>query len=476
MRVWSARVEQSDHDAGPVAMNRGGIAAADVDGRASSDHSLGGAVLWAKVTLMSGAPPMSSGARLVVVFAALVCCALWAAPAAAARSYRSAGVAPAGSVVLADSFKPITAGADSVTFWTSGNYLLLQNTIQNGTSKGWSVINDQTGTTTSLDPQCNPEGLGPPSVLMSCPLTSNPYGPGDVELYSLTDGTRQTVTPSPGLPPQCPQPDVETECAGADAVGADWIRWDATCYHCADTYFFQNIKTGQLRDDPTNATTFADLNSPALAHNTCPGVQLMRNLHSYGMGWGSLTPDGQFALAIGTDNSVFLERCGTRMRRLLANGNTVASYALASNSSAIVWQAVTSQLNGLFLPSLQTFTIPLPSANGLVGSLGLTSGALYVSGFENGVVWRSASPTVLPFNTSRPTLTRSGSTLSCRRGSWRNAVRFSYAWQVNGKANKDAKPRLAVGKALKRRSVSCSVTASNAAGTTTASSAQLHVR
>jgi hypothetical protein len=419
---------------------------------------------------------LSSAARVVLVFVALVSCAAWAASATAMTSHRSAGSAPAGSVVLADSFEPITAGAGSVTFWTSGNYLLLQNTIQNGTSKGWSVINDQTGTTTSLDPQCNLEGLGPPWVLMSCPLASNPYGPGDVELYSLTDGTRQTVTPSPGLPPQCPQPDVETECAGAGAVGGDWIRWDATCYHCADTYLFQNINTGELRDDPTNATTFADLNLPALAHSTCSGVRLMRNLDSYGMGWGSLTPDGQFALAIGTDNSVFLERCGTRMRRLLANGNTVASYALASNSSAIVWQAATSQLNGLFLPSLQTFTIPLPSAIGLVGSLGLTSGALYVSGFENGVVWRSASPTVLPFNTSRPTLTRSGSTLSCRRGRWRDADRFSYAWHVNGIANKAAKPRLALGKGRKRRRVSCSVTASNATGATTASSAQLRVR
>ena len=44
------------------------------------------------------------------------------------------------------------------------------------------------------------------------------------------------------------------------------------------------------------------------------------------------------------------------------------------------------------------------------------------------------------------------------------------AWQ------KKLPPTLPVGKARKRRSVSCSVTASNAAGTTTASSAQLQVR
>jgi hypothetical protein len=148
-----------------------------------------------------------------------------------------------------------------------------------------------------------------------------------------------------------------------------------------------------------------------------------------------------------------------------------------------VWQPAPSRLNGLFLPSLQTFTIPLRSAivtaQGLgasVDALGLTSGALYV--LAGATLWRTASPTALPLNTRRPALARSGSTLTCRRGSWRNAGRFSYAWQVNGMAKKGAKPRLrlAVGKALKRRSVSCSVTAFNAAGTTTAWSAQIHVR
>ena len=62
---------------------------------------------------------------------------------------------------------------------------------------------------------------------------------------------------------------------------------------------------------------------------------------------------------------------------------------LASNAGAIVWQAVPASLSGLFLPSLQTFTIPLPSAivkppgspqDIPVLALGLTSGALYVEG------------------------------------------------------------------------------------------------
>jgi hypothetical protein len=383
-------------------------------------------------------------------------------------------LASASQVVLGSSFQPIK-GVGGI--WASGDYLLLSTTVSSGFSTGWIVINQRLGTTTALDPECQVVGLGPPWVLLSCPQSSGPYGVShDVELYSLTDGTRQTVTPSPGLPPQCPQPDVETECAFADAVGAYWIRWDASCYHCGVTSFFQNIQTGELRDDPTNATTFADLNSPALAHKTCPGVRLLRQDEGYSTAWGPLMPYGQFALALG--NGAFLERCGTRMRRLLGNGSRV-SYALASNARALVWQATPSGLNGLFLPSLQTFTIPLPSAmvttTGL-SNIWLTSVALYARVWVNGTVWRAASPSALPFNTSRPRLTRSGNTLTCRRGSWRNALGFSYAWRVNGVAKTAAKPTLAVGKARQRRSVSCSVTASNAAGTTTAASAQLHVR
>ncbi len=394
-------------------------------------------------------------------------------------SHRSAGSAPAGSVVLSDSFRPITAGAASDTnFWTSGNYVLLQGTIQNGTWNSWNVINDQTGTTTSVDPQCIPKGLAPPWVLMRCPQSSDPSAPYDVELYSIADGTRQTVTLSPGVP-YCSSPpfDPEVDCS-ADAVGTHWIEWVASSYHhLPTTVYFQNIQTGEVRGDPTNATTFADLDSPALAHPTCPGVQLMPNPDPFdGMAWGSLTLDGQFALVTAPNNSAFLERCGTRMRRRLANGITVLSSGLASNTGAIVWQAVTSRLNGLFLPSLQTFTIPLPSAIGLVGSLGLTSDGLYASRFQDGVVWRSASPTVLPFNAGRPTLTRSGSTLSCGRGRWHDADRFSYAWHVNGIASEAAEPRLALGNGRQRRRVSCSVTAANATGATTASSAQLRVR
>ena len=458
---------------------------------------IGGVPCWLAVAGAGlGRPRWDAGRypALVVVFVVLVWCVVWAAPAAARPSHRSAGGAPASRVVLRSSLHRIRTGVSGV--WASGDYLL--STIPSTTSyysrdKAAMLINDRLGTTTTLDARCAVDALGPPWVVLSCPLTSDPNGAYDLELYSIADRTRQTLTPNPGVPPQSPVPEEcgtagdspagvrglsslpSFACAAPVAVGAYWIRWDASCYHCADTYLFQNIQTGELRKDPANATTFADLNSPALAHKTCSGVRLMREEVGYGMPWGSLTPYGQFALAIGTGSqgypAAFLERCGTRMRRLLDSANL----ALASNPRAIVWQTVPGWLRGLFLPSLQAFTIRLPSGFG--GWLGLTSGALYVTGGRDSTLWRTASPTALPLNTSRPTLTRSGRTLTCRRGSWRNAVGFAYAWRVNGSPRKGAtKPRLIVGKAAKRRRVSCSVTASNTAGTTTASSVQLHLR
>ncbi len=400
-------------------------------------------------------------------------------------SHQSAGAASAGHVVLTSSFRPIRAGVGRV--FASGDYLL--STISNGFYPhrlAPIVINDRLGTTTALDPSCDADALGPPWVLMSCPQNPDPYGPYDVELYSLADGKRQTMTLSPGMP-YCSSPpfDPEVQCS-ADAVGAYWVEWVASSYHHLPTsIYFQNIQTGELRRDPTNAKTFADLNSPVLAQRPCPGVQIMPDPDPLGTGWGSLTPYGQFALVVGPGTSVFLERCGTRLRRQLATGNIAVSYALATNAGAIVWPTATGRLSGLFLPSLQTFTIQLPSAivkpaGSSVGApvlaLGLTSGMLYVKDGWAGTLWRTASPSALPLNTSRPTLTRSGSTLSCRRGSWRQAKRFSYTWRVNGAIQRDAEPRLTVGRAHKRRSVSCGVTASNAAGATTAMSAPVNAR
>jgi hypothetical protein len=410
--------------------------------------------------------------------------------------HRPVRLAPASSVVLGSSFQPISGVTG---FEASGDYVLLSTGVEPGGSDiktGWTVTDERTGATTALDPQCQPVDLGPPWLVLRCPQSSGPSGTSyETELYSLTDGSEQAVTPSPGMPPQCPPPvpDVDFVCTGPAAVGADWIEWDASCEHdCGVTSYFQNIQTGQLLSDPTNATTVADLNSPNLAQTTCPGVSLMRG----DFGWDPMTVDGQFALVHGAEANVYLERCGTRMQRQLI-GESSASGVVAWNAGAVAWESYTSQgdtnlqtrrffLSGLFLPSLQTFTIPLPAAiikpSGAPGywyppaNFVLTSRALYVQDGWDGSVWRTASPTALPLNTTRPSVSRSGSTLTCNRGRWREADHFSYAWLVNGVGHEGVSRTLAIRKAGGLRRASCSVTASNADGTTTATSAQLNVR
>lgn len=81
-----------------------------------------------------------------------------------------------------------------------------------------------------------------------------------------------------------------------------------------------------------------------------------------------------------------------------------------------------------------------------------------------------------PVSTARPTVKQSGKTLRCSRGRWTGASSYAYSWLVNGRLKHGARgQKLTVTGALKRHLVVCRVTASNAAGRTTASSRALRV-
>jgi hypothetical protein len=82
-----------------------------------------------------------------------------------------------------------------------------------------------------------------------------------------------------------------------------------------------------------------------------------------------------------------------------------------------------------------------------------------------------------PVDIRRPTVKQSGKTLTCSPGSWTGASSYAYAWLVSGRVKRGARKRkLAVTSTLEHRSVACRVTATNAAGTTSASSRALRVR
>ena len=110
----------------------------------------------------------------------------------------------------------------------------------------------------------------------------------------------------------------------------------------------------------------------------------------------------------------------------------------------------------------------------------LTSRSLYVLNYDGGELWKTPSPTqpriAKPADTKRPSVKRSGNTLTCERGTWRSASSYAYRWRVNGRAKNIArKPNLTVTKGLKGQTVACQVTASNATGSTTATSGDFPV-
>lgn len=82
-------------------------------------------------------------------------------------------------------------------------------------------------------------------------------------------------------------------------------------------------------------------------------------------------------------------------------------------------------------------------------------------------------PVKKPVNATRPLVTGSGGRLSCSRGVWANApVRYFYGWLVAGRLEKGAhRSTLGPVRELLGRRVRCIVTASNSAGSASATSA-----
>jgi len=82
-----------------------------------------------------------------------------------------------------------------------------------------------------------------------------------------------------------------------------------------------------------------------------------------------------------------------------------------------------------------------------------------------------------PVNTAKPRVTRAGNTLSCSTGRWANdPKKYSYRWLVAGMVKPGAHGRtLGSAHKLRGHTVQCSVTASNSAGSTTATSTAFKV-
>lgn len=250
-------------------------------------------------------------------------------------------------------------------------------------------------------PSCRPSALGGPWLALTCGVAPNQT----YELYNIPTGSFRPFTAT------VPYADCTTNCLPIAAVGTQWVAFQAPPgdSHVLPTFAFQNINTGQTRSDPTTSTTNADLNSPLLTDNVCRPLQIPTVSNSYSSGWGSLTFDDDFAIAAGTGGA-YLERCGSHLHQFLTftTPNWTSSNPgcphldcpPAHNPHTIVWQSAAGRLQGLFLPSKQTFTIPIPPkvdpnqpgfANGDNYQLALTPTRLYLV-TPQGTIWSAPAP------------------------------------------------------------------------------------
>jgi hypothetical protein len=215
------------------------------------------------------------------------------------------------------------------------------------------------------------------------------------------------VTPNPHLEGFCST----TRCVPSDAGGA-WMQYlVSNCpggEHCSFSYEFQSLNGGELRSDPTADHTIADLNSRSLARPLCAPLRVPRAWYTFtGFGLGSLTMDGKFAIAQGTNANgtptAYLERCGSSLHELLVKGPYAnAAPPLAWNSGEVLWQSATYQLSGVFLPSLRRFKLDLPQHavspgcmppdfRSCIEQMALTNRTLYLLSAD-GQLWTAISP------------------------------------------------------------------------------------
>jgi hypothetical protein len=200
-------------------------------------------------------------------------------------------------------------------------------------------------------------------------------------------------------------------CAGSCGVagiGADWIALLESCgagSKCGGVIQFQNLQTGQAELDPRNQATSVDLSSPTLTARACAPLTVPKG--DVDGAWGTLTPDDGFTIAAG-DAGAYLERCGSKLHQFLTHTPNldacpVGPCAPPSNSHVVIWQSAYGRLGGIFLPSRQRFSIPVPAsveppgaapggfANSDGVTLALTSSTVYLE-YENGPIWTTPTP------------------------------------------------------------------------------------
>jgi hypothetical protein len=304
--------------------------------------------------------------RWLFAVCALACLSLWGGSAGAVERHSAPG-----PTTIRPSYKLIrNALAES-----DGPYTVLLG-VQD--EQLGTVITERSNAHKVIPPSGCATTIGPPFVggpwlLADCDGSS-------IDLYALPAGPWRSVP----IAESCQAWATAAGMSTCDpiAVGRHWIEFDETCYHCQNTYIFQNIDSATVASDPSSSTVLPDLNAPSLAHHLCKPLHVPQG--------GVLQIDSGFAVA-GTSRGAFLERCGTRLKQRL----TRVRGALSLAPGTVVWLSRQfTRLSGLLLPSRRAFSLVLPQNLTDLSGVVIADHHLYVNGTAAGLeaVWQTPWP------------------------------------------------------------------------------------
>jgi hypothetical protein len=229
-----------------------------------------------------------------------------------------------------------------------------------------TLINELTGQRTRVAtpsgcpaPVGGQDFLGDTWLLVPCPHSS-------MDLYALATGQWRTVL----IPAVCRRRFGTGPSCSPDAVGTDWIKYDENRRRLGDRWLFQNIVTGAVRNDPTNAHTQPDLDSPLLIDPVCAPLRAPSASSQ-----NTLEFEGRFAV-LSTNHGIFLEHCSTHLHQLLTDA---APWVTAAPAEVIWVNAPSRPLDGIFLPSRRRFTISRPPG-ALLDDVEISARHIYVLG------------------------------------------------------------------------------------------------
>jgi hypothetical protein len=273
-----------------------------------------------------------------------------------------------------------------------------------------TLIDERTNAQTSITPPpgCVALTIGGPWIAANCGLGSRT--PLDIAprpaLYSISAGTWTSVALAPSIAAFC----ANAENCGIRSVGRHWLGIYEQSFG-GSQIVFQNLTSGQVRPDPTAATTLPDLDAATLAQTVCSPLRVPPSTEvGHDPTPGSLIFAGRFAVATTSSlpSTTYVRRCGSRSRTFVCHCNPgmVGNLrSVAINAHVVIWVPPTPEgaplgtavthLDGMYLPDRQRFIIPLPPAARGRGSeaLLLTSRSLYIQNSSDGSrLFRARSP------------------------------------------------------------------------------------